>query len=75
MSISGVLVHSKPENAVAIGAQLDQLSGVEVHAVEKGKLVVVVEKENDRAIADAVTEMQHIDGVLNVAMVYHQNEA
>ena len=74
MNISGVIVYAASENADLVEQSLNAISGVEVHAVEDGKLVVTVEHENINALADQVTQFHDIAGVMSVAMVYQHNE-
>lgn len=75
MNISGVLVRSYPKNLATVRACLEGLAGVEVHGANPdGSLVVTVEDENERAMADAVVSMQNLPGVLSASMIYHQYE-
>lgn len=75
MNISGVLVRSYPENIDAVCRCLEELAGVEVHGVNPdGRLVVTVEDETERAMADTVVGMQNLPGVLSASMIYHQYE-
>ena len=47
MNISGVLVHTRPEQTNVVKNELDNLFGVEVHAAtEDGRLVVTIENES-----------------------------
>ena len=76
MNISGVVVHAKPEGLAQVRAQLTELDGVEVHAVEQnGKMVVTIEKESDQDIADTFEILSKLDGVLSASMIYHHFEA
>ena len=73
MNITGVIVHARPEKAAAVRAQLVQIAGVEVHAVtDEGKLIVTVEEESDRILADTVLSLRDVPGVLSASMVYHE---
>lgn len=75
MNISGVLVHAYPQNAEAVKTQLLAFPGVEVHAISaEGKLVVTVEEDNARMMADTVMRFQDVPGVLSAAMIYHHYE-
>ena len=74
MNISGVLVYAAPKQADAVAQNLSAIDGVEVHAVENGKLVVTVEHNNINALADQVMQFQDMQGVMSVAMVYQHNE-
>lgn len=74
MNISGVLVYASPKQADSVSKKLSAFEGVEVHAIEDGKLVVTVENKNVNALADQVMQFQDIKGVMSVAMVYQHNE-
>lgn len=74
MNISGVLVHVQPQRMDQISEELKAIAGVDVHAAEKGKLVVTVENEKLNALADQVMAFQHIKGVMSVSMVYHESD-
>ena len=65
MNISGVIVHSKPENIAAVREQLTALPGVEIHAVgDDGRMVVTVEEASDNKMADTVNGLQDLKGVI-----------
>jgi len=75
MNISGVLVHTRPDLSVSISQDLNSIDGVEVHANDNGRLVVTVENDMTHSMADRVTEIQLMNGVLSAAVIYHHNEA
>jgi len=73
MNISGVLVHARPEKVAAVRLRLTEIAGVEVHAAtDDGKLIVTVEEESDRILADTVLSLRDVPGVLSASMVYHE---
>lgn len=73
MNISGVIVRVRPENVAAVRKRLAAIDGVDVHAAtEDGRLIVTVEEESDRLLADAVLRLNSVPGVLAASMVYHQ---
>ncbi|MCP4333309.1 MAG: chaperone NapD [Gammaproteobacteria bacterium] len=75
MNISGVLVHAYPEKAADVSRRLESMEGVEVHAnTDEGKIVVTIEKSDDKSVADTLLELQVMPDVLNASMVYHQFE-
>jgi len=75
MNISGVLVHAFPEKAAEVSHRLESMEGVEVHAnTDEGKIVVTIEKTDDKSVADTLLELQVMPDVLNASMVYHQFE-
>ncbi|MGD8854267.1 MAG: chaperone NapD [Gammaproteobacteria bacterium] len=54
---------------------LSRLAGVEVHgANDDGRMVVTIERETGREVADLLAQMQDVQGVLSASMIYHQYE-
>ncbi|HHH45598.1 MAG TPA: glutamate synthase [Thiotrichales bacterium] len=75
MNISGIVVRARPDRLDQVRARLEALEGVEVHAAnEEGKLVVTVEAEGERQLADRVVGIESVPGVLAASLVYHQHE-
>ena len=75
MNISGVLVHTLPANSQAVKINLETIPGVEVHGIsDEGRMVVTVEEEASKAMADIVVSFHDVPGVLSAAMVYHHYE-
>ena len=75
MNISGVLVHARPRHIEALTRRLDAIEGIEVHAVtDAGKIVITIEKADDRGMSESVLQLQNLDGVLNASVIYHQFE-
>lgn len=75
MNISGVIVHARPERVADVQHSLTAMAGVEVHAAtDDGRLIVTVEDDDDRVLADTVMSLHNVPGVLSAAMVYHQFE-
>ncbi len=76
MNISSVLVSARPERVKQVQDGLLAFAGVEVHAAtEEGRLIVTIEAESDRAVADMFETINQQPGVLSVSMVYHHNES
>ena len=75
MNISGIVVHASPDKIDTVRPQLEQIPGVEVHAASaEGKMVVTIEKSDDREATDVFEEISRIPGILSTAMVYHHFE-
>ena len=75
MNISSLLIHVQPQRAEHVCAQLEQLPGVEVHAVTaEGRLIVTVEKGDDLEMERAVEQLGAIPGVDATTLVYHHSE-
>ena len=76
LNISSAVIHARPDAVSAVRAGLGGLDRVEVHAVSPdGKLIVTLESDDDRSTADAYEFIGRMDGVLSVALVYHQTES
>ena len=75
MNIAGVIIHSKPQTRFDVRDRLRELPGVEVHAVsDEGKMVITVEEQPRTLLADTIMNLNHVEGVLSAAMVYHHYE-
>jgi len=76
MHITGVLVQANPKKLRQVRSRLATLPGVEIHAVtEEGRMVVTVEGDSDRDMAETFDRFNKIDGVISAAMVYHHFES
>ena len=75
MNICSVIVHCKPKNAQAVKIELERQDGVDVFGGEReGKIIVTIEAKGERALSEIMTDFNKIDGVIDTAMVYHQEE-
>ena len=75
MNISSLLLHVQPQRAEQVRAQLEQLPGVEVHAVTvEGRLIVTVEKGDDLEMTRAFEQLGAIPWVHATTLVYHPSE-
>jgi nitrate reductase NapD len=72
--IASVIVRTRPEHALEIARRLDAPPATEVHAVEDGKIIVVLEADSEHALSDRMDELRREPGVLFVNLVYHQLE-
>ncbi|MBL4614467.1 MAG: chaperone NapD [Magnetovibrio sp.] len=71
MSITGLVIHAVPKNALSVQKAIEALEGTEVHKVtEDGRLVVTVDNLDDGAAADIFDAFRTIDGVLSTSLVY-----
>lgn len=72
MNITGILVHSRPDQAEAVRGRLETMPGVEVHAVTpEGRLVVTIEKADDREMAEILEGFAQIPQIISTVLVYH----
>ena len=75
MNISGIVVHAHPDKVDKVRTQLEDIPGVEIHAVgADGKMVVTIEKNDDREVVDVFETIAKLSGVLSTGMVYHHFE-
>ena len=74
--ISSLVVRAHPNRLAEVSRRIARLSVAEVAMSDpSGKLVVTLETHNEDEIVAAMNAMQHMDGVVSVALVYHQTEA
>ena len=70
-NICGVLVHARAGFVEKVETSLNAIPGVEVHTTtDDGRLVVTVESEERRFVADTISSLHEVEGVLSAAMVY-----
>ena len=73
--ISSMVVHARPDCLQSVKNKIAALPGAEIHGEsENGKLVVVLETQNQGYITDIIETISKLDNVLNTALVYHQIE-
>ena len=73
--ISSMVVHARPDRLQSVKSKIACLPGVEIHGEsDNGKLVVVLETQNQGFITDIIETISKLDYVLNTALVYHQIE-
>jgi nitrate reductase NapD len=71
----GVVVRTRPEFVHAVEQRIRAQPGAEVHAVsEDGRMVVTLEGENRRSVADMIYQLDALPGVLNAAMAYEHSD-
>lgn len=75
MNISSLIVYAREGSVLGLRARLEAMNGVEVHAASAdGKLIVTIESDDDRGLADTYEAIGRADGVLSAAMVFQQSE-
>ena len=70
--ISSALVHVRPERRHEVAAQIAALDGAELHFAETGRIIVTLEAASSAAIADRLSEIGRLPGVLAATLVYHE---
>jgi nitrate reductase NapD len=75
MDIASAVVHAAPGRRDEVRAQLERLSGLEIHAeTPDGRFVVTAEDTAAGSAADTVMQLNRLDGVLSAAMVYQYSD-
>ncbi len=75
MHIAGVLVQTRPEHIPQVQSRLGDITGLEVHAVSPdGRIVVTVEGDGRKSVADTLFTLSAMDDVLSACLVYEHSE-
>ena len=73
--IASLVVHVLPQALSSVEQGLAGVENAQVHGTHPdGKLVVTLEGPNASTIMDRVAQIQQIEGVLNVSLVYQYAE-
>ncbi|HSC67457.1 MAG TPA: chaperone NapD [Cellvibrio sp.] len=76
LHIASLVAHVRPEQMTALKQWIARFSNIELHAEsEQGKLVLVTESDNEQEILRILDELRAQTGVLNAALVYHEQIA
>ncbi len=71
--ISSMVVMTRPEQLELVKDQIAGFTGVEIYAESpEGKLVVVLESDDQHGITHTINQINDLDQVLNTSLVYHQ---
>lgn len=75
MPISGVVVRCMQGKEQQVAEQARQLPGTDVHAaLPDGQVIVVIEASSVHAEVDIASQLERLDGVINVQVAYHNFE-
>ncbi len=73
--ISSLVVHVAPEHLTEIKEQIATYDNAEIYGDSpEGKIIVVLETENQGFVTDTIDAINNIPNVLNTALVFHQIE-
>ena len=74
--ISSLVVHVRPDRAVALRAEIARLEGAEIHdGTEDGKLVVVLETASETETMARIAAINEMNGTIAASLVYHEIDA
>lgn len=73
--ISSLIVQARSEQIERIKTEIENFDGAEITAQDpSGKIVVVLEADTDRELADTMQKIGEIRDVLGVNLVFHHSE-
>ncbi|MEJ2764206.1 chaperone NapD [Photobacterium sp. MCCC 1A19761] len=73
--ISSLVVHVQPAYLAAVKDAILQLPKTEIHGESaEGKIIVVLETENQGYVTDTIDKINNLEHVLTTFLVYHQIE-
>lgn len=71
--ISSLVVHAFPKQLSDVKSAIEDIPNTEIHASsDQGKLVVVLETENEHLILERIDQIGSLPGVITTSMIYHQ---
>jgi nitrate reductase NapD len=74
MNICSLIIHTQPKSDRQVARRLESIGGVQVHGGDDmGRLIVTVEetRETQASIAETISELQDVAGVINTILIYH----
>ncbi|WP_282607933.1 chaperone NapD [Pelagibius sp. Alg239-R121] len=75
INISSLVVQVHPESMAGIMNAIERLPGAEIHASSPlGKIVIVLDLNDDSALSDRIGQIQKMQGVLSASLVFHHVE-
>lgn len=75
MSISGLVIHARPEKMESVKKEIVRFPGLEIHkATEDGRLIVTVDVLENAEATDTFIKLQDVDGVVSTSLVYNYFE-
>ncbi len=70
-NLCGVLVHAQKGKQEQVKQLLTSQPGIEIHAItEDGRLVITLEDESRKQVAERIMKLHELEGVLSAAMIY-----
>ena len=74
--VVGLIVQGNPEKMAAIQTALLAIEHTEVSTFDAkmGKMVLVMQSHDQHLLLDKMESVKDIDGVINVSLVYHEQD-
>jgi len=70
--ISSAVISVWPDRLNEIRDHLSKMEGVEVHAADGSKIVIIIEGPTTGALGERLTKINLLDGVLSANLVFEQ---
>ena len=71
MDIASLVLWARPEKRAGVRTRVAAMPGVQIHAdCDDGRFVITLEDTPGRSTAEALLELQALDGVIHAAPVY-----
>lgn len=74
MNICGCLIHVTKARADEAESAIAAFDGVEVHATDGERFVVVVEDSTNRKASETIMALHQVPGVVSLTLTYHHFE-
>jgi len=76
LHIASLVVHVAPASLTGVAQAVTGVDGLVLHGTHpSGKLVVTLEGPSAASVLDRISNIQHLEGVINVSLVYQHAEA
>jgi periplasmic nitrate reductase NapD len=74
LHIASALVKARPVVQDALVARIAALAGAEVLTADRGRIIVILEASQHRALADTLHCIAGMDGVMSATLVFEHSE-
>jgi nitrate reductase NapD len=75
VELAGLIVRTLPCNLGHVQIALNTVPGLETHHTDPtGRLIVTLELESQSALADSINQLQNLNKILSVSLVYQHSE-
>lgn len=75
MELAGLIVRTLPRNLEKVESHLTSVPGIEIHHTDPdGRMIVTLEQDTHKALSESIVQLQDLDHVLNISLVYQHSE-
>ncbi len=72
MSISSLVLQTTPRRQRALRLELENIQGVQVHALTRdGQMVITVDEPDQSRVAEIIAQIPQMDGIIKVSLIYN----